>query len=633
METTSSVHRRLFRFLLLALAATPAIVPLAMIFAYGVDIPYWDQWEIDRELAVKAHEHGLTWSDIYRRHNEHRLVLPRLAALAAGWLTRGSEIAEMLGLWVTVCLTSAGVLQLCSRTAGLTTPVPTPPIHADTPGGSLFFLSAPVLTRFFLCNLMLFSPAQWETFISGGCWGFVMSAMWLVGACLIVSSSLSRWLKTGLAIPLAVAATFTMGNGVLCFPLVATMVAWSMSWDEFRAKRGVLVVWAFAFIITCVVHGAGHRTAQPIAEEGEPVSVLRLIHFMCAFLGNSFDCGGLSHRLTGATIVGAMLFVLLISATGYFLHAWLVRRDRNLSMALLPWLALAGFGFLSGAIAAIFRVQLGVDYALTSRYVTLSLWVPVALINLVPIICEDLRRTWGRVAADRLTGFSSDSLPGRLCVQTPAFLAAALLTLHLTTLPNLLDTCDLLRLTRLQAKAAVLLIGAVPDNPQIAKYVNPHPAKIAALVPKLSALGYIHPPIVASSNAALLRAPDSERDDALIHGQLERYRQDGSDLITVEGWALVPEKVRQADAVFLTYDNEQSEPIIFVVADVGMARPDVVRIMRQSGYLRSGWIATFPLKKLPPQTTPARISAWALDTATGLAYRLDGEAMISLPGE
>jgi hypothetical protein len=55
--------------------------------------------------------------------------------------------------------------------------------------------------------------------------------------------------------------------------------------------------------------------------------------------------------------------------------------------------------------------------------------------------------------------------------------------------------------------------------------------------------------------------------------------------------------------------------------------------MRRSGYLRSGWVANFPLKKLPPQTTPMRISAWALDAATGLAYRLNGEAMISLPGE
>lgn len=85
--------------------------------------------------------------------------------------------------------------------------------------------------------------------------------------------------------------------------------------------------------------------------------------------------------------------------------------------------------------------------------------------------------------------------------------------------------------------------------------------------------------------------------------------------------------------MFLTYDNGQSEPIIFVVADVGMARPDIVRITRCSGYLRSGWVAHFPVKKLPPQTTPTRISAWALDTATGLAYRIDGEAMTLLPEE
>lgn len=90
--------------------------------------------------------------------------------------------------------------------------------------------------------------------------------------------------------------------------------------------------------------------------------------------------------------------------------------------------------------------------------------------------------------------------------------------------------------------SAMWLVGAGPANPQIAKYVNPEPARIASLTTKLSALGCIHPPIVASSNAALLREPDSERDDTWMHGLLERYRQDGSDRITFEGWALVREK-------------------------------------------------------------------------------------------
>ena len=79
--------------------------------------------------------------------------------------------------------------------------MPTPPIHAETPGRGLFFLSGPVLMRFFLCNRMLFSPAPWETFVSGGCWGFVISAMRLVGAGLIVSSSLSPWFEDGASQP------------------------------------------------------------------------------------------------------------------------------------------------------------------------------------------------------------------------------------------------------------------------------------------------------------------------------------------------------------------------------------------------------------------------------------------------
>jgi hypothetical protein len=39
----------------MALAALPAVIPLVLIFAYGVNTPVLDQWDAAGSLFVKAH--------------------------------------------------------------------------------------------------------------------------------------------------------------------------------------------------------------------------------------------------------------------------------------------------------------------------------------------------------------------------------------------------------------------------------------------------------------------------------------------------------------------------------------------------------------------------------------------------
>src|SRR3954454_17393560 len=98
-------------------AALPSILPLAMILIYGVNFPYWDEW--DRSIAgmyIKAHQHQLTFGDLVRQHNEHRILIPRLIFLALNSMTHWNAIGEMIAQWVVVVLTSLLILALCRRT-------------------------------------------------------------------------------------------------------------------------------------------------------------------------------------------------------------------------------------------------------------------------------------------------------------------------------------------------------------------------------------------------------------------------------------------------------------------------------------------------------------------------------------
>ncbi|HZS38481.1 MAG TPA: hypothetical protein VFF06_16715, partial [Polyangia bacterium] len=64
----------------LGVALVPAIALAAFVWRFGVDVPYWDQWELV-PLLKGAHDGTLRAADFFALHNEHRLVVPRLIML------------------------------------------------------------------------------------------------------------------------------------------------------------------------------------------------------------------------------------------------------------------------------------------------------------------------------------------------------------------------------------------------------------------------------------------------------------------------------------------------------------------------------------------------------------------------
>jgi hypothetical protein len=83
--------------------------------------------------------------------------------------------------------------------------------------------------------------------------------------------------------------------------------------------------------------------------------------------------------------------------------------------------------------------------------------------------------------------------------------------------------------------------------------------------------------------------------------------------------------------VFLTYDNERREPIIFALADVGAPREDIANEQGDASYARCGWVAQFPASKFPSYLRVTTINAWTLDTETGRACKLEGGITIQPP--
>jgi hypothetical protein len=63
------------------LAGFPPIVVGYDVIHYGRNVPFMDQWELVPLLAADA-DGRLRFASLWAKHNEHRLLLPRLLMIA-----------------------------------------------------------------------------------------------------------------------------------------------------------------------------------------------------------------------------------------------------------------------------------------------------------------------------------------------------------------------------------------------------------------------------------------------------------------------------------------------------------------------------------------------------------------------
>lgn len=88
--------------------------------------------------------------------------------------------------------------------------------------------------------------------------------------------------------------------------------------------------------------------------------------------------------------------------------------------------------------------------------------------------------------------------------------------------------------------------------------------------------------------------------------------------LNARGWAVYTDVGRIPDRVIITYGDNNS---LVAVAPVNLDRPDVVKILKNPAYRKSGWSATFN-----PSTLPAGkvvLKAWAYNSARKEATQLN----------
>jgi hypothetical protein len=590
--------------LLAIVAFLPALLPLLIILRDGVNMPYWDQLDPDiANIFIKSHDGTLAWADLVAQHNEHRLLLPRLIYLVIDPITHWNTRVEMIGEWLIMLATSLGLLVLARKT-----------LWRDNVRWFEWQMFWPVL----LINLLFFTPAQQENLTLGIGLANVLPFAWIVAGLVAACSRITWAAKLGICIACCAAATWSSGNGMLSWVLVALPLFWP--WKQLKQRLGSLAIFAGSAIILVAPYFVGYTTPDHGGAHPQSSSLGKIIPYTLAFLGNPFFWATQFNFVSVAIVTGFLLLVCLAIAIAYLIFR-LYRRGGGdpdaaaLAGSMLPWLSIAAFAVCNSIMAATSRAGFGTDQALSSRYVIFAIQLPIGLIPLAVLIFADLRRR------------SASARAARWQAQVAGALVGVLLVVQVLVIPLSMASSEQARLRRRQGKAALLLAPVIPENPLLKQLVHPTSGRVIDEIKKLNDLGMINPPLITEPNILKI-AVDPETAKGLIEGGMQNVWQPDKDSIGVSGYAYFIKQRRPVDLVLFTYENQDHEQVIFATMDRIVGRPDLAAAKSDASYMGSGWDARLPLARIPSYFAQTKLSAWALDADTGRIYRLDGELPI-----
>ncbi|MFN7955000.1 MAG: hypothetical protein U0610_24955 [bacterium] len=553
----------------------PLVALVVAVWRYAVNVLYWDEWAVATVLP-RYHLGRLRWIDLFVQHNESRMVVPRLLILALANASGGDVRSEMAATIALACVVSGGVWVLGRRTL---------PCGAGTR-----------TAIWALANLLIFGLVQHENWLMGMQLVAELPVACLVGGLVMATSDRSVAARFVACMSLATVSTFSMAHGAICWVLLlpALWVDGARVTTDERARR-VRWTWIYVavFVSTLLVYfrdyhkPAGHPGLDEVLRQ--PASALA---YALSFLGHPLMGIGMP-RLGSAIAAGVVSLVVLVAIVLRIARA--SDAPARLHRA-APWLVVTAYALGSAAITTLGRLGFGLEQSLESRYTAYSSYLPLAILHLL-VIARPPR--WASVTVS-------------------AWIAIASVCTSIASLDDMAQT----RMRRLQA-AAVLRMSAVVTRPdEIARTLYPNVAQFQRVAAKLEQVGMMSPPRLADPH--LDRIAGETSADA-PSGFVDTVTRGPDGSLDVIGWAVLREDRRLADAVVLSYDDEQGRPVAFDLTTERKIRDDVAARENWPGYARSGFHVRVPADATSETRVPT-IRAWAFDAISGKAFPLERSA-------
>lgn len=520
----------------------PALALLAAILWHRVDIPWNDSWDTPGNL-LEARLQG--WNEWFRQHNESRKLLPRLFYVLCGADSGLHAWSGVLLQWALLVGSFALLLRWLRAGEG------TWPVAA-------------------LAALFVFTPAAHENVTWDIQFIVIVPVFALLAAARLNASDRSPAVQALGSAALAVVATFTFANGLLCWLLNAPWW-WRIapgSGRRWRPERWDFVYAALGLAaVALYFHGYVKPPQHPslAAALQQPVAAAA---FFFAWIGGPWS-QALAQPLAGATVLGALL---LGAALALALTA--LRRWSSLPRETVGWLLLLAYGLLSGLLATVGRFGFGPGFALPSRYVSFALWIPVATLGLAVALRVHRNRTFA--AAAGMLGL-----------------------LGLLAWPAGLAGLERRQYEFEQGRLSLRAIDLLPQDPLLTR-VHPERENLQRKAHVFARRGWMKLDFLGLWPRAAAQHPATNQGGwfhALITGSRVR----------LDGWAMLPNPTREPDFLLAGARRADGSVELITALEPVLRRPEIGRAMQAPGLVRCGFEIDF---RLPETAPPAE--AWVL---------------------
>jgi hypothetical protein len=567
-------------------ALFPIALTLRIMRGNWTSVPYGDEWWTPGRQIVSFIHGALRFADLFQQHNESRKLFPNLYYLGLVAITGRWDVKDTMMLMLALaCVGSVLLFVLLLQT-------------------TTFSLSGR-LWAWAVLNYVFFCPREYENFL----WGIQLEPLTpgvaLVAAMLVNFSELRLPWKILANSALALVATYSYANGMLLWVLAAPIYP-GRRLAGIQKRCANPAAW-YAFYLLCGVVSVGLYFRHYVHPPQHPFAVsvtdaLPLLRFLRSWVGSLFVVPGADPLFFGSFFLGAFA-ALLVAAIR------VARQEGNFRRS-YPWVLIAAYALLSGAIIASGRMHFGIGTATASRYAVVVVFFYIGLAGLAASLYE-VWVTAGHPIRSRLV-FASGLTIG--------LFTAGWLSSFTTQSAHV----GVVREERKDLAMAVQWIPAIPDNPDLTPAKTP-PKVIAEKSIALSKYDALRPRFIPPSLATAVLQNPPDGDPSM--GALESARFSDDHRLLLAGMAWLPYRNARADCVVVGYANSDGGLTPFTVFQPTYKRERLKRRFDVKRLPPNGFAASINPANLPMWTLALR--AWAVDLRANRALPLAGAITVN----
>ncbi len=544
-------------FFIITLIFLPIIIGIYYIYTFGVNVPYWDQWDGVPLFLEKLYTSNLTIFDLIAQHNESRPFFPNIIMIALALTTDYNVLFEMYFMYSMYCI-SFIVLFLMYKNDHLI--------------NEISYL------KFIPISFFFFNLFQMSNMLFGVRIGQSMEIFGFISAVYLIDKSKEIDKIFLFSIVAAIISTFSFVAGLSTWAVC--LVQLLLHDSKQKAKK--IIIWCSSAIL--VIWFYFNDYVKPGGHPSILYSFYNPLEGILVFFGST---GSIIVRDSILSpIVGFLMVIVLFCIV-------LLNKNNLMLNKNGKWFSLILFSFLASFEIAVGRSGFGIESAIQQRYFLLTFWSIIGLycvlLNYLDVYIQDSRYSPGKQYVNGLRSRNKNNYNYLLTGVVVSLLFIGIATNFIIGLEYGKNTQN----SREDMAYYLKTYDVQPDKNLESLYPDPSVVRQRAPFLKeyrltvfsenfdISGLDELKNRTLYSIDTVNGKNVDFKKDSIVINKEM-------TNEIEISGWAVDSEENTLASEVFITIDGEINIP-----ARYNLERKDVANHFKTKNFENSGFKASF----------------------------------------